>query len=224
MVRCGRKRPPSTAIPARTRRRGRRSRAGRARCGRGRRDRGRPRGPGRRRRSGNAPPPAMRVSKAVRLAAARPRRSRRSSTFRSGTAARKARVRCICSASAHRKSAASRRTSRNSSRCSTATSGGWTATNISATSGRSARATRRARSSSGRPCPACVRAGAASAEPVARGARRPGVGAVGDQGDGHEDRCRAGTAAPGCCRPSGRRTAAAPRPGRPATSGWSRRP
>ena len=129
----------------------------------------------------------------VRFAAARVSRSTRSSTRRSGTAARKASVTCICSVVAQRKSAAPRRTSRNSSRCSTASSGGWTATNI------------RLMcyfwpvSASDPPSPiiisppvACIRASrrGRAAEPVAR---RPGgvrVAAVGHQRDGHEDQAQ----------------------------------
>ena len=78
---------------------------------------------------GNAPPPATRSPNGVRRRPARPSRSTRSSRCRSATAGMNASVRCHCSGSDQRNSAASRRGARNSSRSSSTSSGGTTAAN-----------------------------------------------------------------------------------------------
>ena len=68
-------------------------------------------------------------------------------------------------------------------------SGGWPATNMpgSLLAGERERPAQ-GRSSSGRPCPPSARGGGRPAEPVPGGPRGLGVGAVGDQSHGHEDR------------------------------------
>ena len=79
---------------------------------------------------GNAPPPAIRACIGLRFAAALVSRATRSSYDRSGTFAENASVRCHCSGTVHRNAPASRLGARNSSRCSTTSSGGTTATNM----------------------------------------------------------------------------------------------